>query len=1378
MVDMQTGKPVDEADIRFYNLNGKVVIEGKTNAEGFYEANIDLKEFQTVDNIWDPEFWVTASKAGDFTFLGSHWNDGMRPWNFNLPEDFRGPESPEHVMDAYLYTERNVYRPGDTVYFKGIVRLRDKNGTVLLPKQSQDINIIIRDSQYNEIFNETVKPNAFGSFSGELPIDPEASLGRYDLSIRLLPEESVDRNYSSHSFSVLEYRKPEYQVEVVPEEENYFSGDTLTFTIKGNYYFGAPMNDAEVTWNARTADFWFNRYTDGWYSFTLEDSWCWWYCEAETEMITEGEGTLDKEGNMEVEFPFDIDDKATSQIVTLEADITDPNNQVVSNRESVPVHKASLYVGVRMEDYAVSPGEKAKVKVVTVDPDGTPIPNERVTLSLFSREWNTIKKKSVDGYYYYENEPKDTFVRKTSVTTDKDGKAIGEIEVKEGGSYRIVAEATDSKGRSAKAGTSLYVYSRTYINWPHSNNDRVEVVADKPEYKVGDTAKLLVKSPYQGEGVKALVTVERENVMSKKLIDIESNAQPIEIPVTEDLIPNAYVSVVIIKARDGETFDENGNDTGMPKFKIGYAKLKVETSQKKLDIDLSTDRMKYGPGETVNVDIMTKDYLGNPVQAEISLGVVDLSVQALLGFTMPDLIKRFYEDRGLGVKTSQMLTYLIEIFKPGSKGGGGGDPETKARTNFKDTAYWNPNIVTGENGQATVSFKLPDNLTTWQLLGIAHSKNHQYGAAVHEIIETKKTILRPLRPRFAVEGDEIKLGATVHNFTDETKNFTVTLLGEGFEADGEMEQQVTIKSDEMETLAFPIKVNRAEELVLHFKAEAQNAVDEIEEKIPVYEFGTQQAVATTGWTEENMAEQLYIPSDKEARNGTFSAILSPTLASYLPGGLEYLARFPYGCAEQTVSGILPNVALKSLQGFEAFKIVDDATLRENIIGGLEKLYKFQRGDGGFGYWYSSQKSYPYLTAYIVYALDAIQKAGYSVDNDVIYRANNYLSQVLRSQDMEDKISLTTRAYILFVMAETGRRDLNLANNLFEKREELPLFAKAHLAMTFGKGNNNGMQLLSEILNQVKIDSRGAHFEEENEGYWRFSMNTNTRTTALVLQAMVRMMPDQDLIPKVVRHMLAVREDGRWDTTQSTVTSLFAFIEFLKSTGELNANFDASVSVEGEDILTETFTQENILSKAEVVKAFEDMSRETYSGVIISKEGAGRLYYDLILDYFLTLDYLPPTDQGIGLMREITPLDEGEKGFHTKGTYKTKLTITVPEDRHFVAISSPLPAGLEPVDFTLETSQRRLQEEVNQPDDKEGVFGFYWWNPLWYFNHIEFRDDEVFLFADYLPAGVYRYEYLTRATTPGKYRHRPARAWEMYFPETFGQTEGDWLIVEE
>ncbi|MDH5597315.1 MAG: hypothetical protein OEY44_04365, partial [Candidatus Peregrinibacteria bacterium] len=557
------------------------------------------------------------------------------------------------------------------------------------------------------------------------------------------------------------------------------------------------------------------------------------------------------------------------------------------------------------------------------------------------------------------------------------------------------------------------------------------------------------------------------------------------------------------------------------------------------------------------------------------------------------------------------------------------------------------------------------------------------------------------------------------------------------------------------------------------------------ETIPVYIFGTPQSVATSGMVDKDSAtamEKVYIPSAEDARDGTLSGVVSPTLASYLPKGLEYLVNFPYGCAEQTVSSFLPNVALKSLQNFDAFQIVSDEELEKNIVAGLEKLYTYQRGDGGFGYWSSSTRSYPDLSAYIVYALHQTQKAGYGVDQNVIDRANNYLNWALRSGANDEYLTDASRAYILYVMTETGRKDVNLLDNLYEKRETLPLYAKAYLAMAYNNSSDQTQTLMNEILNEVKIDSRGAHFEERNEKYWRYSMNTNTRTTALVLQAMIRLKPNDDLMPKVMRYLLAVREQGHWDTTQSSVTSIFALIDYLNFTEELDGHFTAKLAVDGNEKLSQKFSTQNILDKEEIMLAFEDLNREAYNSVEFNKDGEGTLYYDLSMDYFLTLDELPPTEQGIGITREMTPVQGDGKTIRANDVYKVKLTITAPEDRHFVAVSSPLPAGFEAIDFTYQTSDETLQENLyndeNETEGKGGGYYSYWRNPLRYFNHSEFRDDSVFLFADYLPANVYEYEYLVRATTPGKFKYRPSRVWEMYFPETFGQTEGGWLEIKE
>ena len=1372
--DLKAGEAAAGANITFHALNGETVVTGKTDKQGFFEANFNMQKFATSMNEWEPEFWVTAEKGGDLSFVSSKWNDGIRPDMFGFYTDFWNPQDRAERMHSTLYTDRPIYRTGDTVHFKGILRTRNRDGVLSIPEKNRSVNVIVTDSNGNQIFTKSLNLSSYGSFDGDLPIDAKAPLGLYQISAGF--NESIYGGDAFGSFDVLAYRKPEYRVDLTTEKEDYFENDTVQATIEGAYYFGAPMGDAKVVWRAQTTDYFFNKVTDDWYSFGLEDAWCWQNCERGTGLIAEGEGHLDAGGRLSISVPANIADKATSQILTIEADVTDPNNQVVSNRVSVPVHKANAYVGVKTEDYVVTPGTDAAIAVITVKPDGSVLPNTSVTVNLYSRKWNSIKKKGVDGQYYYDNTPEDTFVRATRVTTDEKGKARAAVRPDLGGEFRVVAIVEDEQGREAKAATSLYAWSSTYVNWPHENNNRIDVVPDKAEYRVGDTATLLIKSPFQGKNVKALVTVEREQVIHKEIITIESTAQKITVPITEDLLPTAYVSVVVLKPRIGETFDENGLDTGAPAFRIGYAKLSIETTRKRLTVNVTTDKQKYLPGEKVTVTLEALDWQGKPAQAELSLGVVDMSVLALTGFELPDLVQKFYGERPVGVLTAEMLTYLIDRYKPGSKGGGGADLEAKKRGNFKDTAYWNPTILTDDQGKAEVSFTLPDNLTTWHLLAIGQTLASTFGAAEDTVIETKQVIVRPVRPRFGVVGDRIAIGAIVHNFLENSATFTVSLTGSGFTLNGPLSKQVTIQAGEQTKVEFPVTISRTDKATFTFLAENETARDEVEESIPILPYGTPQSAATTGITEDTATEQVLVPTEKDARDGSLSVTVSPSLATYLPGGLQYLAHYPYGCAEQTLSSVLPDVVLTRLQGFDAFHIVDQKKLDDMVTTGLTRLYTFQRGDGGFGYWQESSRSYPPLSAYALQALSLIRDSGFAVDDGVIARTRQYLDAALRTSDPNAQIDAALRAQILFVLAETGKVDASLLANLDEQRAKLPLFAKAELAMAFerSKSKAKAKEILLEILKSAKVDGRGTHFEEEDIAVFGPLMQTNDSTSALVLQAMLRIDPQNVLIPNAVRYLLAIRKDGHWDTTQSTVSVLLAFIEYLQQTKELDANFTAGVEVDGTKILDWKVDKQNILSRKEVKLALDELVRGEETTLKIGKEGTGRLYYDAVLSYFYTADTLPPAEEGISVLRSTEPLADQKKAFTVGNTYRVTLTITVPEDRHFVAIESPFPAGFEPIDVSLQTAQQTLlSDDTTRMWDEN-----YWQSGLWRFNHRELRDDMFFAFADELPAGVYQLTYLMRATTPGTFHERPARVFEMYFPEVFGQTAGKMVTIGE
>ncbi len=1381
--DMETGAPLAGANITLFGLNKGSTVTGKTDKNGLFTAPIDLASFSTNDYAWSPEFWAKSEYKNDVAYVGSTWTSGMEPWNFGLNANFLGAPSKQYRFVADMQTDRPIYRPKDTVQFKAMVRLRDKDGKLSIPKPGSTVDVLIHDPSYTEVFRKTLTVSEFGSVVGSFPIAENAALGWYAFTMTPGALDQVDQPYGdTGGFSVREYKKPEYRVELTPEHPEVFMGDTVNVTLNGSYYFGAPLSNAPVTWRAQLTDYYFNKYQDEWFAFGDQDNWCWENCNAETKLLTEGKGTLNAAGSMKISVPATLEGKKTSQILTVEADVTDPNNQSVSNRVAVPVHMSDTYVGIKTDDYGVSPGEKSNVKVITVDTDGKPKPGQHVSIKIYSRTWNTIKKQGVDGEFYYDNEAEDTFITETSGTTGDDGKATVPVTFTKGGENHIVAEVADGKGRTAKAGTSMYVWSDTYVNWPHENNNRIDVVADKPSYQVGDTAKLLVKTPFQGEGVKALVTIEREKVMRTDILDVKSSALPIEVKIGEGDIPDIFVSVIIEKPRMGETFDEEGKDTGVPAYRIGYVHLKVNNEPKNLNVSIKTDKEQYQPKDTVQTTITVKDAAGNPVRGEFSLAVVDDSVLALLGYTRPNPVQSFWYDQGVGTMTAHALTYLIDRYKIGSKGGGGSGPDREGRENFVDTAYWNGKVVTDANGAAQVSFPLPDNLTTWKLIAVGGTTDNKFGATDKDIVSTKNVIVRQVHPRFSVAGDTPTLSALVHNFLPGSRTFTVTLSGKGFTAKGPATQNVTVPAGGESKVSFPVTVTAGTQMEIHMTADTYDGKDDVTERIPVYVYSTPQTVATTGNTDSTVTEQVAIPSSSDASSGTMNVTIASTIATYLPGGLDYVDTYPYGCAEQTASSFVPQILVMQLKKYEAFQYLKTSDMNDRLTNALQRLYRFQRNDGGFGYWEGSYRSEPVLSAYILFALKVARDSGYAVDSGVVSRAQSYLQNELRTMTSDEDIDLASRAYILYMLAESGSPDRQALQALYERKDKLPVFSRAELAMALKKTGSDAKakEILQSVLDNARIDARGAHVEDGNTRLYSLLMQNTTRTTAETLQAMLRIDPDNVLVPQMMRYLLTSRDGTHWDTTQSTTQSILALVEYIKVKEGLSPDMKAKVNVDGKDMIEYDFTAAKALDRASGSKTIDELGRGKTVDVKIGKEGKGTLYYDVVLSTNATAAVLPPEERGLSITRTFSAADTSDiKPITTAKvgqTYKMTVTVTAPKDRNFVAIESPLPAGMELIDSSLLTN-RQIQDP-NAPavtQDKP----CWQWSPFdLYYSREEFRDDKLFLFAEHMPAGAYTYTAFVRATTPGTYRLRPAHVWEMYYPETFGQSAGNPFTISE
>jgi len=1399
--DLATGQPVPNLPIRFKGQNLDWHGEGQTDSDGVY-----LSPARDETELWDSYFAFSGQPGdADFAVAFNDWDSGIRPWDFDVSADYGSGR-----YAGYLYTDRPIYRPGQTVYFKGIVRA-DDDANYTIPADLRELTVRVDDPQGKELYNERLSLSDMGTLFGELTLDEAAPLGTYYIQMQ---EPELDF-YTSASFTLAEYRKPEFQVAVTTDRDAYLNGETIRAAVEASYYFGGAVANARVNWNVLSAEYGFSYQCPRggkcpYYSWTDYD----WERERDGygsygRLIASGETVTDEQGRAVIDIPADIAEELTSRRFTIEANVTDINDQYVSNRTTTIVHKGEFYIGLAPQGRIAKAGEERGVDVLTVDWDSAPVAAGELEVVFMEHRWYNVRQQAEDGNFYWTWAVEDIPIYTTTVTTQADGKAMTAFTPPSSGSYKIRATGKDARGNVIRSSTYVWVWGGRAAYWRQESNNRIDLITDKDSYAVGDVAEILIPSPYSGT-VNALVTIERGHILETAVIELYSNSEVLRVPITADHIPNIFVSVVIVQGAAQ-------SPDALATFKMGTVLLPVSTEEKELTITLTPDRaiesdQYYRPRETAIYDVLVTDHAGKPVEAELSLRMADLAVLALADETGPTLLERFWSQRGLGVRTSAALAVAMEAYNrelaPAAKGGGGGDGEGFIRTNFVDTAFWDPVVRTGKDGRARVQVKLPDNLTTWRMQARGITAETLVGRSDADVLSTLDLLVRPVLPRFFVVGDRAEIATIVHNNTGAAVSAVVTLTVEGLTLDYDPAQAsqttvVDIPAGDKVKVVWPVIALPGEQVVVRMETRGDGYYDGREDTLPVYRYSTPEVVGTAGRLAgpDLRQEIVQLPRTFDPTQGELTVQLDGSLTAATADALTYLEHFPYECVEQTVSRFLPNVL--TYQALEEMGIARPelkAALTEQVGVALQRLYAQQKVDGGWGWWLSDESN-PYLTAYVLQGMLEAYRAGFTVDVDVLRKGADYLrSSLLSVTDKTTHWQANRLAYQLYVLGEyvnlvsgAGKSgELSRAVQLFEKRHLLDHYGRATLAVAFGlldPGERSRVDTLLSDLNGAAIYSvTGTHWEEAQPDYW--NMNTDIRTTATVLWALARHNPESDLLPNVVRWLMTVRKEGHWGTTQSTAWSLMGLIAYMRATGELQGDFSYTVTLNGEVLLQGDVNADNITESQKLTVAIAELLVEEGNRLFIERlpasggqTGEGQLYYTAHLRYFLPVDQVKALDRGIVIARQYSPVDNPETyvdGAQVGDMIRVKLTVVAPTDLYYVVVEDPLPAGCEAVDVTLNTTSvvgerpgvRNLT--VEEEDDWYRWYGWGWW----WFSHSEIRDEKVALFATYLPRGTYEYSYVMRASVPGTYNVIPATASQMYFPEVFGRSDGGRFVVEE
>ena len=1389
VTSLSGGEPVPACDVAVWRRGGKKALwRGKTDAGGLAL----VRDPKLLGGGEDRRLLFFAQKDGDHSYVSSGSQGGISPWDFGLDASWDDKDS---SLIGVLFTDRGLYRPGEGVYLKGVMR-RDGRTGLTTPPAGTEVKLTINDSRGEKLEEQTLALSEFGSFTYKLELPAGAPLGSYSVVAK-----PTDGGTVYGRFSVEEFRPAEFKVAVKSEQAQLVRGETMRWNANGAYLFGAPMRGAPLRWSLYHSPSYFR--PTGHEGFVFSDR-VWWFGDGSHQrdggFVARGNGKLDARGGLTGEQALKPAKMTGPISYELETSVTDISRQSISSRTRVLLHPGEVYVGARPDKTFLKAGDELKADLLAVTPAGEAVAGIKLTGTLYRREWHSVRKKGMGGAHYFVSRPKETRVGGCA-TVSMAKPSPCKIKVPRAGYFVLRLAAKDKRGNQVKSSFGLYASGPDYVPWRRDNDDKVELVTDRKSYKVGQTARILVKSPYAD--AHGLLTVERNGIYMQQTFKLKSTAAWLEVPITPELQPNAYVSVVLVRGRvklaRGKTSRQQ-DDAGKPTFKVGYAPLKISNVDRRLKVAVTPDKTDYRPGAEVTLDLQVQDHAGKPVKAEMTVVVADEGVLSLVGYKLPDLMGTFYAARGLSVRTADNRLNLLDrrVFGEKGKGPGGGGAESGAapgggaRSKFVSTPYFNPAVLTDADGKARVTFKLPDNLTTFRVMAAAISPGAEFGNGKGSVRVNKPLLLLPTLPRFVRVGDSMDAGVVVHNNSSAAGKVKVTAKVTGMQLTGPAKVDLDLASPASGEAVFRFKASTPGTATFRFTATLGHHSDTLELKRPVQLPLVMETVTTYGSTERAVAEGVLPGEGVRDDVGGLQVDLSSSAMVGLKGGMDYLLNYPYECLEQSVSRMVPLVLLKDLGQAYGLTQLDGAdALVAKLIARVQKL---QRWDGGFSYWPASNKSYPWASAYAAWGLTKAKELGHKVSPRVLDKAKGYLKKQLRwgKKKDEEGATLATMAYMAHVLTDMGEKVASDNATLFERRDKLPVFGRALLLSALVKaGGAKEMidALVTDLLAKVQQTAKGAKVEDNvGDGYAPL-FHSSTRSTAMVLDALLgaaQVTPDHPLPEKMVRHLLDKRREGHWNNTQETVYALLALHRFFQEREKEVPDFVAKLFLGDKKLLEQPFKGRTLEVKRHSLKMGELRAATAGKGPLgLVKAGVGRLYYSASLRYARTTLPVEPYDGGFFVTRTYHPVAGGGNmsslrgipGKGGEGVTKVKagdlvrvtLKIIVPQHMYFVAVDDPLPAGLEAVNFRLMTTARHDRQRHGQHGYSArygGSSSSSFYSPFYQQN---LRDDRVQLFADSVMPGVYAHVYLARATTSGKFVAPPTHVEQMYAPETFGRT---------
>jgi alpha-2-macroglobulin len=1415
VTSLSDGRPRAGVTIRQLSSEKGTTGGGVTGSDGVVVLAVGdrLSESGPERKEWSGGAQLIEASLGNDRVLTSPVGGWSDYGNWLAPSSLGAYSGSSPPFIAYLFSDRGIYRPGEMLYLKGVLRKGALNE--LTAAQGWSLRLTVKRQHMDwggngmeevVVRDASLKTDEFGTVSDSCRLPASAEPGEYvaALEMRIRRQRNV---VATVPVIIADYRAPEFLVGLRSDSVQRRGSDTARIIVSARYLFGAPMGHAEVSSASAFRVVSSRPRIPGAEGWTV----------GEDDMTREGArprdstrlaSTLDSTGQAILAVPLRGLEAHQAAALDVHVAVFDLNRQYVSSslRVDIPARAHDVYVLARKKDqgWYWRTGDRAAIEVKTVRPDGSALRGVPVIASVYRREWSW-------DHWGEHSLTSDSLIRVDTLQTTESPITYTFTPPLDGTYHvRFAAHFSSDTSTTALAG---YAFSGRYA-WNGKNPYRLQLIASKTELSVGQQTEIAFDSPF--DDTEAWITFERENVIESRRMVAKRGLNVLPVTITGAHIPNIFVSVLLLRPAGQES---PTRDSGSMLLRAGYVELVVKTDPKRLAIDIRPDVLTAEPGKETTVRVRVRDARGDPAEAQVTLWAVDEGVLALTGYRQPDLVDSIFRRRGVGsslfstlastfpdndvrrIEVGHTVAMLASAALMTSTASGSIFPFTppQTRSKFRSTAFFFGAIKTDRRGEAVVSARLPDNITTFRVMAIALDKDDRFGTGDTPLLVTRPLVARPSLPRFIRPGDTLFAGAVINARDARRRDVEVGMASEGITLKGSDRQRVTLQQGRGVEARFdlvgPSREARRDTAIVRINATDGTNGDAVETRLAIQPDFHRRVHTRFGTVQDSAVVEIELPPHVDPMRSTVSVRVGTTPIAPILAAYERLRVYPYDCTEQLTS--TGRALIAAWRGTRNSGNVLGRDPRSRLQTIVDTISRRQHSNGAFGYWNASSWTDDWLSAYVGLFLLEAREADVRVDDQVIARLIGYAKKVAslpldtggmnRHEQREKRLALSRRVALVDFLRRAGSANKEGEDALLRIAPRMTWEDRLRLAEALATRSDVRSQIL-QIVDAAWAATKpaGRRVDLPDSAYAERCFPSGVAPASQLLIATLALRPEHPMLGGLIETVLQHgRAQGSW--VWSTQDFASAILAMTATANDDDGDRDIRLTSNGKVLFSGRIGQSDSTNAMTLSNLLVPSSngRSSFRVRVDTRDG-GMVYFAVSVAEVPLTPPVTPDIQGIAVERWYERLDNGSPvtSVNEGDVVRVRLRITVPTNRQFVAVEDPLPAGLEPIDLRLRTSATLAPLFTPQPEyDRlrsgenrdfwlgEWSYGHWdngWWSP---WEHKAMYDDKVVYFARMLWAGTYSVTYVARATTAGTFVRPPAHAEEMYNPGLQGRSDG-------